>query len=147
MGLIEVLIAMVLLGVGAAAVLAGMATSTRASAAYENQTNAFNALGIASEAISSPDVAYDACTGSGTYADRVTTALAGAFPAEFPLAKRPSVSITSVQYWNGTGWDGTCRDSNPTAIPAFDRMQQLTLTATVPNSPKTYTVQIIKRAA
>ena len=60
-GLIEVLVAVVLLGVGAVAVLAGMATSTKASGSYENQTNAFNVLGVASEALSSPDLAYQPC--------------------------------------------------------------------------------------
>ena len=80
------------------------------------------------------------------YAARVSAALAATFPPEFPTAKRPAVVITQVQFWDGSVWDSTCRDSNPDAIPAFDRMQKLTLTATVPASEKSFSIEIIKRA-
>lgn len=149
-GLVELLMAIVLLGIGAVAVMAALGTATKSSALYENQTRAFTALGIAAEAVSSPDLPYDTgCAGAATasYETRVSNAVNQAFSSVVP-AKRPSVEIQSITYWNGEDFaEEPCLDNLGELVPAFDRMQRITLVATVQGSSKAYTIDVVKRAA
>lgn len=141
-GLVELLMAIVLLGVGAVAILASYATVVRLSKLHKDQTSTTNALTIAAEAVSSPVVVYQACAGaspgSGTYHTAISQALAAA-------ANVTNVTF-SVTYWNGTTFDATCRDSDG-QVPAMERMQLITLSALVIDQPNPWTLTIVKRAA
>lgn len=141
-GLVELLMAIVLLGIGAVAILASYATVIRLSKLHNDQTSTTNALTIAAEAVSSPVVAYQPCAGSspgsGTYHTAITQALAAA-------ANSADVSY-SVTYWNGEDFDGTCRD-NDGQVPAMERMQLITFSATVTDQSNPWTLTVVKRAA
>jgi Tfp pilus assembly protein FimT len=141
-GLVELLMAIVLLGIGAVAVLAGFATTIKMSALHKDQTEATGALAIAAEAVSSPFVAYQPCAGddpgTGTYRSAIDQALGQA-------ANTNGVGF-SVDYWNGSGFDTTCRDTDG-QVPAFGRMQQITLSTTVKGQSNTWTLVVLKRAA
>lgn len=141
-GLVELLIAIVLLGVGAVAILASFATVIRLSKLHNDQTSTTNALTIAAEAVASPVVAYQPCAGvdpdTGAYRSAINQALTSALN---------STAVTfSVTYWNGTSFDSTCRDTDG-QIPTMERMQRVELSAVVPDQSNPWTLTIVKRAA
>lgn len=144
-GLIELLISIVLLGIGVVAILGAYGGVIKLSALHGHQSRTTNALTIAAEAVASPATTYQACAGAdqstGTYRTAIDAAL---------TAAQNTIAVTyTVAYWNGTQFvagEGNCRD-NDNQVPAMQRMQQITLTAVVPTQSNPWSVTIIKRAA
>ena len=139
-GLIELLFAIVLLGIGVVAILSAMATMVRTSALHRDQARATDALTIAAEGISATSVAYQSC--AAVNLTPYTTAKDNALAA----AGVTSVVTIDVAYWNGTEFrDLPCYDTDPNVDNA-NKIQRISLSASVPRQATPFTLEIVKRA-
>jgi type II secretory pathway pseudopilin PulG len=133
--LIEVLLAIVILGLASVALLLAFGTSISASAEHRSLTTFDTVLRTASEeAISQiqnqqPNSVFGTCP-----ALNGTPALD---PVNFSLPTGWSARVTSVQYWNATAptpsFTGTCVVSTATA-PTVNTPQLVTITITSPSN-------------
>ncbi len=144
-GLVELLVAIVLLGIGVVAILASYAGLIKLSVLHRDQGSTTNALTIAAESVASPATTYQACAGGNTNTGTYRTALDAALSA---ATNSTNVTFT-VEYWNGTAFvagEANCND-NDGQVPAMQRMQRITFSAVVPTQSNPWTLTIVKRAA
>jgi type II secretory pathway pseudopilin PulG len=99
--LIELLVAVMIMGVAVVALVGGLGTSIRISDIHRKQAAAGAYVRAYAEAIentiSASPSAYVACADAGTYAS--------AFAIADPTY---AAQITAVKYWSGTGFADTC---------------------------------------
>jgi type II secretory pathway pseudopilin PulG len=107
--LLELLIAVVIMGVAVVAVIGTLVTSVQLSDVHRKQATASAAVRDYGEAITNAvdSGGYVACAGVGSYATGY------AVPAGY------AKSVVSVRYWNGGGWQSSCS--------ADTGLQQLTI--------------------
>jgi type II secretory pathway pseudopilin PulG len=98
--LIELLVAMVVIGLGVTAVLGALTAAVDVSTMNRGQAQARAALGSWAESLTSVDD-----TGAYHYTSCATP---GSFPAATGLPTGFAASVESVRYWNGTSWSGSC---------------------------------------
>lgn len=124
--LVELLVAVTVLGIGAAAVLGGLLLAVDSSTFARSQSGVQALLRSYGDAL----VDVGDATGTGLYRYK-----ACAVPADFPApAAVPdlavpagwSVSVSAVRYWNGTSFGTSCSTSTDTGA------QRVTVTATAP---------------
>lgn len=100
--LVELLLAVAILGIAIVAILAGMATAITASDANRKQARVETLLRNYAEAITNPAVAYVECATTGSYP---------ASPPGFTLPPNFTLTVTQVRYWDGANpaaFGGTC---------------------------------------
>ena len=102
--LIELLLAIAILGIVFVAVLGGMATSARGSTIYRDQTNVQALLiGSAASLADNTRNPYQYCSaGAVSY-----NPMQGVSPVSGATA-----TVSSVQYWGGSSFQGTCFDDS-----------------------------------
>ena len=106
--LIEVLMAVVILGLAGAAILGGMASSIWGTDVHRKQVQVGLVLTEAAERLKDPALAPVPCATSST-----PSYLAAARSANRPSGWGPTtVRITDVRYSDGTTFTGTCRDTD-----------------------------------
>ena len=123
--LVEVLLAIVVVSIGALAIMAAFATAITGTTAHRNFTTFDTMLRTASSEVSSliaqqPASNFANCSGAYQYATAGSIPLTGSYSAR----------VTSVAYWNGNGF------TTPQA-PA-----QSCPTGALPNSPQQLTVSV-----
>ncbi|MGH3862070.1 type IV pilus modification PilV family protein [Actinokineospora sp.] len=98
--LLELLIAVVILGIGAVAIGAGLTTSVLASDVHRKQSTAGTMVRDFGEAIrtSVANGGYVACAAPGAYAS----------PAGFAVPTGYTSAVTATKYWDGTAWQASC---------------------------------------
>ena len=100
--LLELLIAVAILGVVVVAVFGGFATGTMTSDAHRKQATAGAYAKDYAEAIqtavTTATVPYTNCANTSTYAS----------PAGFAAPSGYVKSVVSVRYWTGSTWQATC---------------------------------------
>jgi prepilin-type N-terminal cleavage/methylation domain-containing protein len=100
--LLELLIAVVILGVVLVSVVGGFATGTLTSDAHRKQSTAAAYAKDYAEAIQSAvtkaTVPYTGCASATTYAA----------PPGFSAPSGYVTSVTTVRYWTGSAWSATC---------------------------------------
>ncbi len=117
--LIEVLLALVVLGMASVAILIALSTTIGASAEHRKLATYDNVLAVASQQLTSliqaqPTFFTDACTTPITsYPDGGGSSLL-ALPT--PYSGQYSVQLTSVAWWNGTTYSTTCAANVPQLI-------------------------------
>lgn len=119
--LIELLVAIVILGIAGVAVMAGLEMSVRSSDLGRKQANGGSYVRSLAEAIQNSVTAtngYQACAAANTYLTSSVKTQAG-LPASYTAAQ------SAAKSWNGTSW-GTCSSDNGS--------QQLTVTVTSPGT-------------
>jgi len=143
-GLVEVLVAIVLLGLGVVGIMGAYGGVIKLSALHRNQASTTNALTIAAEAVASPAVAYQPCAG----ADPSTGAYRTAIDAALSQATNSQGVTFTVTYWSGTRFPPgePCHD-NDGQVPAMQRIQLITFSSVVPTQTNPWTLTIVKRAA
>lgn len=109
--LVEVLVALVILGITFGAVLGGMATSINTSDLHRQQAQVQAVVTSAVERVKSPELARVPCATPAAY----VAAARGALPAaEPPRAAWPAdrIEVLSVRYSDGAGgFGGVCHDT------------------------------------
>lgn len=144
--LVENVVAVVLLGFIASAILVGMWTVIRVSSFSDDQAKVVSVLGSASDRVANFD--YDPCPvtadGENIY-EGIAKGAAGA--VDWVTS---SVTVTEMRYWQpGTGWTtenglagGSC---NPGSGLSDSRtMQKVTLTVTAPSGKYARSVEVVK---
>jgi prepilin-type N-terminal cleavage/methylation domain-containing protein len=130
--LIEVLVAVTILGIAFVAVLAGLATSINLSDRHRAQTSA--GIVVVSAADSVKNQAYVACPSATTASYSASSGVI--LPARWTTA---NLAITAIKFRNGTAWSATC--------PGTDQnVQLITITATAPRGG-TESIDVVKRRA
>jgi prepilin-type N-terminal cleavage/methylation domain-containing protein len=131
--LAEVLVTIVIVSIAFAAILGGMMTSIVVSDLHRKQATADALARSAAEAMKDQSVALVPCAQPADYTGALPTGPAGY-----------SVSVTTVEYWDGTlvtnpiGYNGSC--------PVDGRgLQRVTISARSSDGAATETVQILKR--
>jgi type II secretory pathway pseudopilin PulG len=113
--LLELLIAVVILGVVVVAVVGGFATGTITSDVHRKQATAGAYAKDYAEAIetavTTATVPYTSCANTSTYAS----------PAGFAAPSGYGRSVVNVRYWSGSTWQATCSPSTDVGL------QQLTV--------------------
>ena len=133
--LIEVLVALMILGVTAVAVLAGMAVSIRSADQHRQQAQLQAVIVSAAERVK--EIPRDRCAtvSSASYQERAQSA------ALDEGWSGGTVQITSVEYWDGTTYGSACHDAAPSeSLP----LQQITLEVTHPGARSKATLTFVK---
>lgn len=131
--LVEVLMAVAILGIAFTGILAGLATAARLSGTHRGLANADVVLVSAADAVKA--TGYVACPGNPTSA-YLTAAQGVTKPANW-LNSAIAIPVP-IQYWNNGAFQSTC--------PATDQaLQLITIKVTAPNGAAEQ-VDVVKRA-
>lgn len=132
--LVEVLVAVAILGIAFAALLGAMATSIQTSDLHRQQAETQAVLASAVERVKSPETPRVACATPATYLAAAQAAAAGATRADGVTTwPATSVQVTRVRYADGDDDDGfgaTCYDDDAhavTEVPKGIKRRLLTL--------------------
>ena len=140
--LIEVLIAMVILGIGFTALLAAMGVAFSGATSFRQQSDAGGVALSAAERVKG--AAYVNCATTSTYQ---STARAITFPSTWGSAAvaQLQVTVTSVQYWDGTKFASAnaCLDATSSLL----RLQLVTVQAVSPDTRAIESLIVVKRDA
>jgi prepilin-type N-terminal cleavage/methylation domain-containing protein len=149
--LIEVLVAVVILGLAFVALLTAMQISILGTDAHRKQSDAGTVLLSAADLVKAATYQPN-CVGSSAngavQSSYTTAARVASVPSDWTSQSWTStnaISVTGVQYWTGTGWSGspTC----PTDADGILEQQLVTVVVTSPRSKAIETVQVLKRGA
>jgi prepilin-type N-terminal cleavage/methylation domain-containing protein len=128
--LIEVLIAIVIMGIAAAGIFGGLLTSVNLSSYHRSQSSAGVAVRDYGEAI----VNYVGGTG---YASCAAASAYGPATVGYVAPSGYTASIVTVQYWTGSAWSGSCGTDLG--------LQQLSLKVVPTNSRAAETLTVVVR--
>lgn len=136
--LIEVLVAIAILGIAVVTLVTALAASIVGSDRHNQQANVESVLGSAVEKVKSPAVAHVTCASPST-ATYVTAAQAAATSQSWSAS---SVQITNVEYWDGATFGTTCYDD-----PAHGNLalQRITVAVTNPGGRADQTLAFVKK--
>jgi prepilin-type N-terminal cleavage/methylation domain-containing protein len=130
--LIEVVVAIALLGLAAVAVLGAFATLSVTSTRHRDLADVQSVLASAAEMVTAPSTTRVACASPSNYQ---TAARAAVLPASW---SPNTVLVTAVQYWDGTNFGSACYDSK-----GF-RLQKITISVTSMNGRAAQSVDVYK---
>lgn len=130
--LIEVLMAVAILGIAVVGIVGAMGTSIIGTDHHRKQAQAHTVLLSAVDAVKSQSAnPYLPCATTGTYAPSAGVALPGDWTAA-------TISVQGVKYWNGSGFAATCP-------PSDKKLQLIQVQVTSPDGRATETVAVVKR--
>lgn len=137
--LIEVLLAIMLMGIAFAAALGGMRVGLVGSAVHRSQATAETVLLSAMEKVKSEST-YKTCAvaNDAAYLPDAQSVVPDGWDAG-------TVTITSVQYWNGSGFQSTDCETLE-AIASILRIQLITVQVTSPDGEAVESMSFVKRA-
>lgn len=132
--LLELLIAVAIMGIAVVAIMAGLVTSVLISDVHRKQATAGTAVRDYAEAIQSSVAAehYVPCASATSYKP---DALVPVFSA--PSGFTPSVVAGTVRYWNGSSWQSSCSSDLG--------LQQLTIQVASSDGRATERVDVVLR--
>lgn len=133
---IEILVAVVLLGVAGVAVLTALGAAAAGAAVNRSVSDAQAALATAGDALTDTqsEVAEDNYLDCDTNTESQIVAAYTAVVA----AVSTGIDVADVEYWSGTGWD-----TSACAFGSGERLQRITLSAVADGATKT--LQVVKR--
>jgi prepilin-type N-terminal cleavage/methylation domain-containing protein len=144
--LIEVILAVAIMGITFVAVLSGIATTVVTARVHRDQADVSTVLVSASERVKA--AAYVPGATSATYLGAAQTA--PSLPAGWTssVIVIPAVdSVTSLQnplFWDGTTFQATPFD-NPLGTPPVIPLQQIKITVTSPDNRAVQSMYVVKR--
>lgn len=136
--LIEVLIAIALLGIAFVAALGGMRLGLMGSQLQRSHADAGTVLVRAVEQVKADTYVPCATGSSSDYLPDAQSAVPAGWAAS-------AVSITSVEYWDGTDFDGNDCSVYEQVAPIL-RIQRITVQVTDPTGGATESMTFVKRA-
>ena len=138
--LIEVLIAVAILGLGFTALLGALGVAFSGSNSYRGQSDAKTVVISAAERVK--QAAYVDCATASSYVNAAR--LVGTdFPSSWgsQAQAQSRINVIEVRYWDGTSFVSACSDTASTYL----KVQQITVTATSPNDRATERITVVKR--
>lgn len=143
--LLEVLMAVAILGIASTAVLGGMVTSVLGSDIHRKQSEATAVLTSAAEVLKSRGTTWIAC--ADTTAATSDPRSAEPYRTAVAAVDRPTgwgaPSITGIEHWDGTSFQATCYDT--VAYERLLRLQRVTIQVTSPDGRGNETLSLVKR--
>lgn len=113
--LVEVLLAVAIIGVCFAAILAGVGTSATASGIKQDQALSANYLRAAAERVQAQD--FQPCS--------AVLPTSYSLASVVPAGSQHAVSIVSIEHWDGAAFTASC--------PSADSLQRVTLEVVPPD--------------
>lgn len=134
--LIEVLIAVVIMGLAITVILGALGVLTKSAGLYRNQANVGTVLTNAAERLVDPGTTYVNC------ADTSTAGYQAAVQSGDLDSTSSTISVSKVEYSNGHSFPAgqTCRDTEDSGF----RMQLITITVRSVEDQAVSTLQVIK---
>ena len=127
MSLVEILVAVVLLGIGVVGLLSALVFAFTASEHHrqlaQNNTLATQAMEVVADPLQTP---FAACLGA-----------AASYQAVARAQVAPAIIVVSVQEWGSSGWQACGTPVLP--------LQQITITAPSPDGTGNVTMAVVKR--
>lgn len=145
--LVEILIAIAIMGIAMVAVLGALATQMRGADQHRDESDAGAVLASAAEKVQA--ATYTPCTASTTPLAGYTTAARNAtLPSDWVaegFSPSSAISITAVKYWNGSSFVDAC------VIDAADtadllQLQLVSLKVMGPLTVTAETIDVVKQA-
>lgn len=138
--LIEVLIAVAIMGIAMVAIVAALGTQIAGTRVHRDQSNAAVVLAAAAESVKA--AAYTPCATATTYA---SAAQSVTVPSDWIEKSWPAASAVTltVAHWGGSSFGATCRDNEPADTAGLFRLQQIQVTARGPDGDQE-SVTIVK---
>jgi hypothetical protein len=130
--LIDVVVAITLLGLAAVAVLGAFATLSVTSSRHRDLADVQSVLASAAEMVTAPGTLRVACATPSSYQAAARNAVQ---PASWPAS---TVGVTAVQYFDGANFGATCYDAK-----GF-HLQKVTISVTSMNGRTTQSVDVYK---
>jgi type II secretory pathway pseudopilin PulG len=137
--LIEVLMAVVILGLAGAAILGGFLASVRGSDLHRQQSQVESALVSAVEALKDPAVARVPCA-TASNASYLSAVRSATLPAGW--SSTSTVRITAIRYADGLAYGTTCQDTD--ALRHLLRSQMITVQVSSPDGRARQAVSVVK---
>lgn len=135
--LIEVVLAIAILGITIVAIMGGMVTTVLGSDIHRKQSVATTVLTGSAEVLKMPATTFEPC------ANETSAGYLAAVNAVNRPAGWPAPVITALSYWDGTAFQSTCYDK--AAFGRLLRLQQITLTVSSPDGRSVETLAVVKR--
>src|SRR3954471_6300494 len=126
------------MGIAFVSLLSALGMSIIGSDIHKQQTQVESVIDSAAEKVKDPAVVHVACatTSQGTYVAAAQLAAAS------QSWNASTVQITSIQYWDGSGFGVTCYDD---AAHNNLNLQLITLTVTNPGNRASQTISVVKK--
>lgn len=134
--LVEVLVAVVILGVAFTSLLGAFGMSIIGSDIHKQQSQVEAVIDGAAENVKA--ATHVVCASPASYLSAAQSA-ATANPPAWPLS---TVAITGVKYWDGAGFGTTCYDD---AAHNNLSLQLITLVVTNPGTRAAQTISVVRR--
>ena len=139
--MLEMIIAIAIMGIAAAALLGGLASGIVSSGMHRQQTDVGTVLASAGEAVKDSSVGrnpFVPCAGNASYSPTNGVTLPSS------LGWSPAnVLVTQVQYWDGTKFQGIC---NYVSSGKLLTLQLITIKVTSPNGQASQTRSFVKNS-
>ena len=134
--LVEVLVAIVILGIAFVSLLGALRMSIFGSDSHKQQSQVESVIGTAAENVKA--ATRVACAAPSDYLGAAQAA-ATTTPPGWAAS---TVQITGIQYWDGTTYGSTCYDD---AAHNFLNLQLITIQVTNPGTRADQTISFVKR--
>ncbi|HZQ27733.1 MAG TPA: prepilin-type N-terminal cleavage/methylation domain-containing protein [Acidimicrobiales bacterium] len=140
--LIEVLVAVALMGITVTAILGGMGIGLVVSSVHRSQANANTVVVSAVEKVKSSGTAYQPCATS-TNAVYLAAARSAPLPSGWVANSAITIPAGGVQYWDGASFSPShvCND----ALAGFFKIQLVTVQVTSPDGKAVESLSFVKR--
>lgn len=137
-GLVEVLMAVAILGIATTALLGGLTTLIVASDSKAEHARAATVLTSAADRLRDSSVTHVRCALPSEASYLAAVRSAGLPPGWTSSA----ITITAVQYWDGEGFGTTCHDTD--ALGRLLRLQLVTIAVQSPDGRGAESVSVVK---
>jgi len=140
--LIELIIAIAIMGIAFIGIIGAMSSGVVASATHRSQADARAVLIASVEKLKSSDTVYVNCATPAT-ASYVSAARSVAVPTEPATWTPAAIQITSITYWDGTTntFGSSCQDVSA----PLNRLQLIRMAVTSPENNTTESASFVKR--
>jgi prepilin-type N-terminal cleavage/methylation domain-containing protein len=149
--LIETLVALVIMGIAVTGIIGGYVTATAGTTSHQSDARAAAVLVNAVEQLRAATYVNCATTSTPSY----KTALASATLPSAWASSTPTVVMTSVRYWNGSGFSATCDPTTEATLTSCSgvasgaevagSMQLIAVSVTSPDNKATDSLTFVKR--
>lgn len=128
--LIEVLLTIILMGIGVTALLTGLTTAAKSTRGNQDLADTRSLVYAAAEAVTA--ATYQGCAGSGTPSNAYAAAITGVVPPQSKTGTDKAVlaTVERVFWWTGTAFSEATTDCTyDNASSSLSRLQRITVSA------------------
>jgi type II secretory pathway pseudopilin PulG len=136
--LVELVVAIALLGMGVVAILSAYATLIVTGDRARKHGDVGTVIAAASAAVVDPGRnPYEPCASSGSYDPTRGITLPSGLTADH-------VTVTAVRYWDGTSFQATCYDDS---VGSFSRLQEIAVRVESADGRVSEVLTVVKRGS